>query len=239
MSKNKTLNNHCDECPSKGEGIFCELEKASLDEVSRQKITNVFKKGQTLFVEGTPPYGLYCISEGNVKVTKTGINGKESIVRVAKAGDVLGHRSIFTDQFYSATATAMEDTKVCFIDKKYILKLVQTEPSIACNLVFKLGRDLGRSEEKVASFTQKNVFERLAEVLLLLKESHGKTLQDGKILIDINLTRDELASLVGTATETVIRFVSELKEENVISQDGKKIIIKNEEKLLNFANADY
>ncbi|MBT6325774.1 MAG: Crp/Fnr family transcriptional regulator [Bdellovibrionales bacterium] len=239
MSKKKTVNNHCDECPSKGEGIFCELEKASLDEVNRQKITNVFKKGQTLFVEGTPPYGLYCVSEGNIKVTKSGVNGKDSIVRIAKAGDVIGHRSIFTDQFYSATATAMEDTKVCFIDKKYILNLVKREPSVACNLVSKLGRDLGLSEEKVASFTQQNVFERLAKVLLLLKESHGKNLTDGKILIDINLTRDELASMVGTATETVIRFVSELKEENVISQDGKKIIINNEEKLLNFANTDY
>ena len=239
MSTKKNVPKHCEDCPSGGVGVFCELEKAALDEVSRQKVSNVFKKGQTLFVEGTPPYGLYCISEGNVKVTKTGANGKDSIVRVARAGDVLGHRSVFTEQLYSATATAMEDTKVCFIDKKFILNLVKSEPSLACNLIFELGRDLGLSEDKVASFTQKNVFERLAEVLLLLKESHGKELDDGKILIELNLTRDELASMVGTATETVIRFISEMKNEGVISQDGKKIIITNEEKLLDFSNTSY
>ncbi len=239
MVNKKNILKSCEDCPSKGLGIFCELEKAALDRVSEQKVSNVFKKGQTLFVEGTPPYGLYCVSEGNVKVTKLGENGKESMVRIAKSGDVIGHRSIFTDQFYSATATAMEDTKICFIDKKFILSLVKTEPSLACNLIFKLGRDLGLSEDKVASFTQKNVFERLAEVLLLLKESHGKKLDDGKILIELNLSRDELASLVGTATETVIRFVSELKEERVIAQDGKKIIILDEEKLLSFSNTSY
>ena len=229
----------CADCPSRGAGVFCELEQAALSDVGDQKIANIFKKGQTLFVEGTPPYGLYCISEGNIKVTKTGANGKDSIVRVAKAGDVLGHRSIFTDQFYSATATAMEDTKVCFIDKKYILKLVEKEPSIASNLIFKLGRDLGLSEDKVASFTHKNVFERLAEVLLLLKGSHGIKTSTGKILIDLNLTRDELASMVGTATETVIRFVSEMKEEGIISQEGKKFIIEDESKLVEFASVNY
>lgn len=239
MISKKNIDTSCESCPSKGAGIFCELEKEAIQEVGKQKISNMFKKGQTLFVEGTPPYGLYCISEGNIKITKTAHNGKEAIVRIAKAGDVLGHRSIFTDQSYSATATAIEDTKVCFIDKKYILKLVQKEPSIACNLIFKLGRDLGMSEDKVASFSQKNVLERLSEVLLLLKGSHGIEKENGEFLIDLRLTRDELAAIVGTATETVIRFVSELKEEKIIAQDGKKIIILNEDKLLEFANINY
>lgn len=150
MISKKHLETSCESSPSLGTDIFCELEKEVLDDVGRQKVPNIFNKGQTLFVEGTPPYGLYCISQGNIKVTKTAHNGKEAIVRIAKAGDVLGHRSIFTDQSYSATATAIEDTKVCFIDKRYISKLVQQEPSLACNLIFKLGRDLGMSEDKVA-----------------------------------------------------------------------------------------
>ncbi len=165
---------NCEDCPSKGESIFCELEKMKLSEVSDHKINNQFKKGQTLFVEGSPPYGIYCISTGTIKVTKTGEDGKETIVRLAKAGDVVGHRSLFSSQNYSATATAMEDTKVCFIDKKYIMDLVEEKPKVALKLMELVGKQLGQSEKRVASFTHKNVRERVAELLMILSESHGK-----------------------------------------------------------------
>ena len=101
------------------------------------------KKGQTLFVQGNHPFGLYCISSGNIKVTKVGADGKESIVRIATAGDVLSHRSLFTDQFYTATATALEDTKVCFLDKKFIMKVIQEKPSVSMNVIEKLSTDMG------------------------------------------------------------------------------------------------
>jgi CRP-like cAMP-binding protein len=229
---------HCEDCPSRGEGIFCELESLALDDLSRQKVTNQFKKGQTLFMEGNPPYGLYCVSTGNIKITKMGSDGKDTIVRIATSGDVIGHRSIFTDQHYSATATALDDASVCFIDKKFILKMVQEKPSVACNLIARLGRDLGASENKIASFSQKNVRERACELLLLLKQSHGKNSEEGTI-IDIKLTREEMASLVGTATETLIRIISELKDEGIITQKGKSIIIVDEPMLLDFANLSY
>lgn len=239
MSKKLNPYIHCEDCPSRGKGIFCELEAASLNELSKQKVTNVFKKGQTLFMEGNPPYGLYCVSEGNIKVTKMGPDGKDTIVRIATAGDVIGHRSIFTDQHYKATATALDDSNVCFVDKKYILKLVQNKPSVACNLISRLGRDLGASEDKLASFSQKNVRERVSELLLLLKQSHGVEHESGGTRLDIKLTREEMASLVGTATETLIRIISELRDEKIVEQQGKSIVIVDEERLVDFANIGY
>jgi CRP-like cAMP-binding protein len=234
----KTEASHCETCPSRGKGIFCELEGLALKDVSDHKVTNNYKKGQTLFVQGNPPFGMYCISKGNIKVTQVGEDGKESIVRIATAGDVLGHRSIFTDQYYNATATAIEDSHVCFIDKKYILKLVQSQPSVACNIIAKLGRDLGAAEHRISSFYQKNVRERLAELLLLLKESHGVAEND-RVKLDIKLTREEMASIIGTASETLIRFMSELKEEGFIEQEGKTIYITDEKGLIEFANISY
>lgn len=236
MSNKSELPHKCDECPSQGKGIFCELEGMALEDVSEHKVVNSYKKGQTLFVQGNPPYGMYCVSKGNIKVTQIGEDGKESIIRIATAGDVLGHRSIFTDQFYRATATAIEESHVCFLDKKYILKLVQKEPSVACNLIGKLGRDLGAAEHRISSLYQKNVRERLAELLLLLKESHGVQETDGSTRLNIKLTREEMASIIGTASETLIRFMSELKQQKLIGQKGKDIYIINEEGLLNFAN---
>ena len=238
-AKKQSAPAHCEDCPSKGKGIFCELKSNDLVDVSDHKVENTYKKGQTLFVQGNPPYGIYCVSKGNIKVTQIGEDGKEAIVRIATAGDVLGHRSIFTDQFYQATATAIEDSHVCFIDKKYIVKLVQEHPSVACNLIGKLGRDLGAAEHRISSFYQKNVRERLAELLLLLKSSHGAQEDSGAWRLDIKLTREEMASIIGTASETLIRFMSELKQEGYIEQKGKTIYLVNEEGLLDFANISY
>ncbi|CAN0179637.1 unnamed protein product, partial [Chrysoparadoxa australica] len=97
MKKNQQ---NCSECASVSKGVFCELSRDDLQDVSEHKVTNTYKKGQTLFVQGNHPFGLYCVSTGNIKITKIGADGKESIVRIASAGDVLGHRSLFTDQFY-------------------------------------------------------------------------------------------------------------------------------------------
>ncbi|TNF01222.1 MAG: Crp/Fnr family transcriptional regulator [Deltaproteobacteria bacterium] len=236
MKKNKTA---CENCESRMSGVFCDLDSAELSNISEHKVTNVYKKGQNLFVQGNHPYGLYCVSRGNIKVSKVGADGKESIVRIVKGGDVIGHRSLFTDQNYTATATAMEDSTVCFLDKKFIMKAIQEMPSVAMNIIEKLSRDMGAAENKVSSFHQKNVRERLAELLLLLKESHGEETEDGHIKINIKLTREEMATMIGTANETLIRFISEFKDEGLIEQDGKFIIIKDEDELMNWADANY
>lgn len=237
MILDKKKPSHCEHCPSYGKGIFCELKSHVLDDLSDHKVHNNYKRGQTLFMEGTPPFGLFCVSKGNIKLVKSDSNGKESLIRIVKEGDILGHRSLFSDQNHKATAIALEDTSVCFIDKKYIHGLVEEEPSVAFNLISKLSNSLGLSEERLASLSQKSVRERVSEFLLLLKSSHGKERDEG-ILIDLKLTREEMASAIGTATETLIRFLSELKEENIIRSEGKKLVILDQEKLIHFANLD-
>lgn len=228
----------CEACPSLGKGIFCDLEHSDLADLSEHKISNTYKKGQTLFVEGNPTFGIYCINKGNVKVTQLSSDGKESIIRIASPGDILGHRSLFTKKFYQASAKSIDETHVCFIDKDYILKLIKEKPEVAGNLIAKLSRDLGAAEHRISSFSQRNVRERLAELILLLKESHGEQTDKG-IFINIKLTRDEMASIIGTAPETLIRFMSELKSLGFIEQDKKDIYIKDEEALLAFAKLDY
>ncbi len=229
---------HCKDCDSLCTGIFCDLSAAGLDDVTEHKISNTFKKGQTLFMQGNPPFGMYCVRTGIIKVTQIGTDGKESIVRLAKAGDTIGHRSLFSEEAYKATATALEEAKVCFYDKKYIKKLVTQEPSVAYNLISHLGKELGSAESRLTSFSQKNVRERLAELLLILKEGYGEKVED-RIKLNIKLTREEMASIIGTASETLIRFFTEFKSEGLIEQEGKTIFIVDEDRLLDFANIPY
>ena len=110
---------------------------------------------------------------------------------------------------------------------------------MALNLIQKLSRDMGAAESRNASMSQKSARERLAELFLTFRKSYGVEEKDGRIRLDIKLSRDEIASIVGTAHETIIRLVSEFKEEGLLEQDGKVIYIINEEKLCEFANLDY
>ncbi len=229
---------NCDQCAQRSKGIFCELEKLALKDVSENKVMNTYKKGNTIFFQGNPPFGLYCVNSGKIKISKIGNDGKESIIRIAQPGDVLGHRSLFSHENYTATATTIEDAAICFIDKKFIYKAIQEQPSIALNLIQKLSQEMGAAEAKSASMFQKNVRERLAELFLTLSKTYGVQEKKG-IRLDIKLTREEMASMIGTANETVIRFISEFKDEGIIDQDGKVIYILDEEKLLEFANLNY
>jgi CRP-like cAMP-binding protein len=228
----------CDKCVSKNKGIFCDLEEVALADVSHNKVMNTYKKGQDIFLQGNPSFGLYCINSGKIKITKTGSDGKESIVRIASAGDVLGHRSLFTHENYSATATTLEDTTICFIDKKYIYNALKKEPSIALNLIQKLSREMGSAEEKSASLSKKSVKERLCELLINLKTSYG-IVEGDRTRLDIKLTREEMASMIGTSVETVIRFMTELKDEGMIVQEGKVIFLINEKAILEAASLNF
>jgi CRP-like cAMP-binding protein len=229
----------CDNCNARTFGIFCDLDHSALAKVGMNKVMNFYKKGQTIFFQGNPPFGLYCISTGKIKVSKVGSDGKESIVRIAGAGDVLGHRSLFSKENYSATATVIEDASICFFDKNFIYGALKTEPSIALNLIEKLSKDMGAAESRNAAMSQKNARERLAELFLTFIKNYGIEESDGRIRLDIKLNRDEIAAMVGTAHETIIRLISEFKEEKILEQEGKIVFIIDEKKLLEFANLDY
>ncbi len=239
MQKTAFKSVSCDKCHSVEKGIFCDLEQAALAEVSHNKVMNSYKKGQTIFFQGNPPFGLYCIAQGKIKVSKVGNDGKESIVRIAGPGDVLGHRSLFSKESYSATATVIEDAAICFLDKNYIYGALKTDPTIALNLIQKLSKDMGAAESRNASLSQKSARERLAELLLTFMKNYGQDETDGRVRLDIKLNRDEIASIVGTAHETIIRLISEFKDEGILEQEGKTIFILDDEKLLEFANLDY
>lgn len=228
----------CENCQCRDKGIFCDLDNTELATIGQNKVMNGYKKGQTVFFQGNPPFGLYCVNSGKIKISKLGNDGKESIIRVAGPGDVLGHRSLFCNEKFSATATVLEDAAICFIDKKFIYKAIAEKPSISLHLIEKLSRDMGKAEDRSTSMAQKNVRERLAELLLMLKSSYG--IQENKRWkLDIKLTREEMASMIGTASETIIRFISEFRDEGLIEQEGKTIYLLNEEALIETANLSY
>jgi CRP-like cAMP-binding protein len=237
MSSSK-INLNCHTCEGRKAGIFCDLSSAGLDELNKDKIPNLYKKDQNLFVEGNPPFGLYCLHSGKVKVTKTNAAGRETIVRLVGPGDILGHRSLFSDTPYSATAKVLEDSVICFVSKTTVLKLVKNDPSLCCNIMGMISRQMGAAENRIASLSNKSQKERFAELLLLLKETYGVKDKDNYKL-NIRLTREELASMIGAASENVIRLITEFKKDGLISETDKLLTILNLQKIEQIADLSY
>lgn len=221
---------HCETCEPRLRSIFKELSKEDLEKLSLHKGCNFHKAGQILFQEGGYPAGLYCINRGKIELYKTGRDGKKQIVRLAKEGDVVGYRSLISGQSYSASASVLEDAAVCFIPKSTFLSLLKDSASFNMHVMELLAHDLATAEQRELSLAQKPVKERLAEALLMLKEFYGVE-EDGATLKG-TLTREDLANIVGTATETIIRLLSELKEKKIIELENKKIKILDHQALL-------
>ena len=224
MKPEKPVTITCETCGTRVDSIFDDLDQESLNTLSANKSCIKYKKGQTLFYEGTRPMGIYCIHSGKVKVYKLSSQGKEQIINIAKPGDILGYRAILSEEYYSASSTVLEEASICFIPKEDFLELLSKKPFFFQRVVRSVCHELGIMREKIADLAQKSVRERLAGNLLMLKETYGVDGVDST-LIDISLSREDLANIVGTATETVIRLLSEFKRDGLIELDGRKIKI--------------
>lgn len=214
--------------------LFCNLPDNELDVLSEDKADNFYKKGQVIFYEGNRGHGLYCVHQGKVKVHKLGDEGKEQIVRLAAKGDVLGYRSLLSNEPYNATATALEDAIICYLPKSKFIEILNNNNDLSFRTIQLLTEDLKKSEEKIINITQKPVMERIAESLLVLKEKFGFR-EDGKTL-DVILTRREIGNIAGVTIETTIRTMSILNKKGVIRLINKQIEIVNLPQLVRLAN---
>ena len=212
------------------------MSMASADQlefITEAKSCFTYKKGQTIFFEDSRPLGLFCLNKGKVKIFKTGIDGKEQIIHFGQPGDFVGYRALIADEKYSVSATAIEETTACFIPRDAFIEMLDNNPKLSRSLLKSLCHEVGIANERIQSMAQKNVRERLADTLLLL---HNTFDDDSETLIDISLPREDIANIVGTATETLIRLLSEFKNDGLVKFEGKKIRLLDIAKLEKLAN---
>ena len=187
-----------------------------------------YKKGELLFHEGDTMSGMYFINTGVVKVHKRWGNEKELIVRIAKDGDIVGHRGLGTDTIYPVSATALSPSNICFVDLEFFNSTLKVNHEFLYQLMMFFASELKESEKRMRNMAHMPVKGRVANALLFLKQKFGTTTEG---LIDLQLSRQDLASYTGTAYETLFRTMNELAEENAIRIDGKGIAIINEDGL--------
>ena len=223
----------CIDCKIRQKSCFHILNKEDLDFLNSKKVTTYYKKDQTIFHSDRYPTGIYCLYKGKIKISRIGIDGKEQIVRFVLPGQLLGIRALIGGRNYRAYATTLEDSIVCFIDKNSFFLILDKYPNLSSCMLSMLSQLLEEAESKMTSMAQKPVRERLAETLLFLNNIFESDTQSDTHIQNacIALPREDLANIVGTATEVVIRLLHEFKEEKLVKINGRKITIVNVEKL--------
>ena len=234
MKKTLNFNTDCHSCLARQNSVFKVLKTEEVDLIQASRYCSFFKRGQIVFGEGMIPHGLYILTKGKVRLSKLGANGKEQIVRLARPGEVLGYRALISGEPFSATATVFEDTHLCFLSKEIVLGLISSNLSFSMELMNLFARDLKSAESKLTHMAQDSVRERLAQALLMLRDTYGVEVETGQIML--KLRREDMANIIGTAPETAIRFLSEFQKEELVQLKGKYIFLKNVKKLIKVAN---
>lgn len=223
----------CKECSFMFKTVFKKLNPEQIEYINNNKICYIHRKGDTIYEEGNRINGIYCLNKGIIKIFKTGIEGKEQIIKFAKEGDIFGYRSVINQEPACTSVKVIEEAVVCFVPASDLYYLLKENSEFGIELLQIACKELDESNNYITDIAQKSVKERLAEVLLKLKDEFGVNNEE---IINLVLTREELANIIGTATESVIRLLSEFKSEGILELQGRKIKLINVSKLKKISN---
>lgn len=222
----------CEQCMVREFSALKALNKDELLKIADCKTSYTVKKGDVIFEEGESLDGLFCIKDGVCKLTKLSSNGKDQIVKLATHGELLGQRSLISEEPTNLGAVALEDMQVCFIPKSQIMSFFNDNNKFSLNMMKGVCHDLKEADNVLVNLAQKSVKERLASALLYLHDTFGVNEDDS---LKIQLSRDEISSIIGTATESCIRLLSDFNKSGLIEITGKKIILKDKKALKKLA----
>jgi CRP-like cAMP-binding protein len=217
------------------ESIFAGLPEPDLELLMAHRSEQVYKKGEIIFRERAYPSGIFYIMNGKVKKYKVDAEGREQIIYVANTGELLGYHAILSQDYYPDSAAVLEESTITFIPGQDFLNAISQSAELNRRLLKTLSHEFAVLANSLTMFAQKPVRERLAVQLIVLREKYKINFEEG-MPVEINMGRDDLASLVGTAREHVVRILSEFKEEGIVKTRGRKIIVLDVKKMIQIAN---
>lgn len=221
--------NYLKACLDGSHSVFKILSQKEKEILVQHHTYSVYRKGDLILREGEKLHGLITLASGKAKIFKEGVAGRQQILKMIRPQGMIGYRAIFTDGCYSASAQAVEESSVCTFEKEYVLHIIRRNPELSFRFSKILAEELRFSNNRIVSLTQKHIRGRLAESLLVLRDTYGFD-ADGKT-INICLSREDLANLSNMTTSNAIRTLSNLAAEDVITLEGRMILILNGKKL--------
>lgn len=216
----------CPTCPMRLVNIFKVLPGDLASRLSQERFSRHFRKGEILFYEGQDPNGVYCIFQGHIKVYQSSPQGQEHLLYVSGPGHVVGFSAVLSGQKFTATAEAMEDTVACFIEKRYLERALAEIPALSREILRTLAQEIQDLRRQTGDLALRSAAQRLAGVLVMLNDSVGKD-ENGARVVDLELTRKELADMIGTTQETLIRILSQMRDLGLVDVKRTRLILRD------------
>lgn len=219
----------------KKDQIFEGLTNEHLEKLMGSGVTHLYKKGEIIFREGGIPTGIFYVKAGRVKKYKATVKGGEQIFYICGEGELLGYHALLGDEYYPDAAATIEDCEITFIPKDSFMEVLQNSSLLSNRLLKALGHEFSLFINNITNLATKSVRERLAFNLLILEEKF-KTSEMPNTPTDVNMSRTDLANMVGTAKETLVRLLRDFKDDKLISTTSKSIRIINRKGIIKEAN---
>jgi CRP/FNR family transcriptional regulator, dissimilatory nitrate respiration regulator len=200
--------------------LFNGLPADQIELLTMITVENIYKKGENIFSENEQATGLYAVASGRVKIYKLSPDGREQILHIFGPGEVFGEVPVFAGKRFPASADSMDESRILFFQRDALIDLIQKNPSIALNMLAVLSMRLRRFASMIDDLSLKEVPGRLAKHLLYLKKQ-GQDIPE----IDLNITKGQLASLLGTIPETLSRILTKMVDQGLIETDSRRIRI--------------
>jgi CRP/FNR family transcriptional regulator, polysaccharide utilization system transcription regulator len=215
------LNPYIELCLEGSSSIFKGINPKDKETLVQQHTLSIIKKGQFLFREGEKTRGLLCLASGKVKVFKDGVGGRGQILKMVRHQGFIGYKALFSDIPWTVSAIALEDSAICIFEKNAFLRILKKNPDFSIKLIKLIADELSFSNNRTVSLTQKHIRGRLAESLLILRDTYGYE-ADGKTL-RVSLSREDIASMSNMTTSNAIRTLSNMANEEIIEITGRRI----------------
>jgi CRP/FNR family transcriptional regulator len=224
----------CESCQTREQCIFDGLPPAEVEAFNRIRHLHHYKARQAIFHEGTPALGFHIVCSGRIKLSTADRDGREQVIRIANPGEVIGEEALLDSHAYHATAEPFEDCHTAFIKRDQFLVLLESNHGVASRFLLHFCRTLIEAQGRLARMGLGDARTRLAGTLLGLAQRYGRRAKGG-VDLDLNLSRAELAAMVGLSPETAMRLLSEFKADGVLRLEGRRIIVLSVEKLATLA----
>ncbi len=207
--------------------LFSDLQDGDLAKIAEIASEKTYKKNEVIFHENDPGSVLFILKSGTVKISLRDKNGREDILKIIYPGDFFGDMSLLDGKHRSATVSAMEKSTSLIIQRKHFLALISEHTNLVMNMLATMCRRLRKTDEKIVSLRFADSYGKVAKAILDLAEEHG-TKADGKLVIDLNLNRQNFADHAGITRETATRILNDFQKSGCILMNKRQIVVMNE-----------
>ncbi|NQU60373.1 MAG: Crp/Fnr family transcriptional regulator [Rhodospirillales bacterium] len=224
---------NCFTCQTRGRTEWCVLEEDELEVVNQGKVCREYLPGDIIFHEGDECRGVHCIERGLIGVRKMDAGGNEILLRLSHPGDTMGYRSFLADDDHNNSAEALEPSVICFIDGSTVNSLLKMNPSLGLRFLRHAANDLNAAEEKVLQSATLPVRARFAHLLLVLKDRYGVAGDNGDLNLELPLSRQDMAAMIGIRPESMSRTIRSLEDDDIARFSGRRVHVPSLKSLVN------